>query len=963
MVKLEKLYAATDDGLRIIAQYYPQAPAAAQAGTKFKVRESEKTPSATIRRITTPSGLTCWKVTDFGDEGHALSPIDIVMKEEACTFNEAILKMAALFDVRDELDRSINKPIWDERPAKEEEKEGEVLFELKKEIDPEHLKVLGPRVTAEHCKALSWFAAEWVGTVKNRKVRIKRATENYPIFVRECKVEKSKENPNPAPFFKIYEPLNPDKGFRFRHAPRGEKPAHYINGLAELKKMYTSYNSMVEEGEELQKIGEAVICSGERDALCCKSMGFAPIWFNSETYQLSEQEFREIAKYAENVYNIPDLDETGRRKGTELALKFIDVRTVWLPEVLATYRDNRGKPCKDFRDWCGLGTSQEDFRKLLTVAQPAKFWTEEKKSDRVEYRINSLALLNFFQLNGFRVLKDEAAKDPIFIHIRGNVVERVQAADLRRFLMKWATERYLVDGVRALIVNSPRLVGTSLMEAIEEVDLDFTRHRERSQYFFFQQNKKKNVAVEVSADGITVMPDGAVSTFVWDKRVIPHKFSLSEPPFKITHEIDERGKHRYDIEILNPASPLLRYLMNSSRLYWRKELEDNFEGLPDTARKEYFAHKHFCIDGEGLTEEEIYEQKLTLINKIFTIGYMLHGYKSPERAWAPYAMDYKIGADGECNGRSGKSLLFTFLAKLMNICTIDAKNISDDNKFAFSRVDRDTDIIFYDDMKDRIAFQQFYSLITAGVTVNGKHTNEYRLEFEEAPKVAFSTNYAPSDLNKSTLGRTLFMLFSDYYHQNDDGADYRESRSVADDFGRPLWTANYPEEDWNADFNFALFCCQFYLSVFESGVKIQPPMQNILLRRHKADMGENFEDWADVYFSPDGGNLDRLLVRATVFNDYTSAIGNLGARYSMKRFTQQLKAFCEFSEHIHCLNPRDLQNSQGRIVRRVDGKIEEHIYLRSTKAAMKNEAFNAGDESLTAGTDDFVPDETNKLPF
>ena len=177
----------------------------------------------------------------------------------------------------------------------------------------------------------------------------------------------------------------------------------------------------------------------------------------------------------------------------------------------------------------------------------------------------------------------------------------------------------------------------------------------------------------------------------------------------------------------------------------------------------------------------------------------------------------------------------------------------------------DTDIIFYDDMKDRIAFQQFYSLITAGVTVNGKHTNEYRLEFEEAPKVAFSTNYAPSDLNKSTLGRTLFMLFSDYYHQNDDGADYRESRSVADDFGRPLWTANYPEEDWNADFNFALFCCQFYLSVFESGVKIQPPMQNILLRRHKA--------------------------------------------------------------------------------------------------AMKNEAFNAGDESLTAGTDDFVPDETNKLPF
>lgn len=65
-----------------------------------------------------------------------------------------------------------------------------------------------------------------------------------------------------------------------------------------------------------------------------------------------------------------------------------------------------------------------------------------------------------------------------------------------------------------------------------------------------------------------------------------------------------------------------------------------------------FFHK-FCLDGDGLTEDEIAEQKLCLLNKLYTVGYMLHHYKSPSRPWAPIAMDNKIGEQGECNGRSG----------------------------------------------------------------------------------------------------------------------------------------------------------------------------------------------------------------------------------------------------------------------------------------------------------------------
>lgn len=104
-------------------------------------------------------------------------------------------------------------------------------------------------------------------------------------------------------FYKIYEPLNPDKQWRFSYTPEGVKPKDYINGLSELKALYREFNSReeaafkknpanAEKPYKEQKLQEAFICSGERDALCVKSLGFSPIWFNSETYKLPNRTTR-----------------------------------------------------------------------------------------------------------------------------------------------------------------------------------------------------------------------------------------------------------------------------------------------------------------------------------------------------------------------------------------------------------------------------------------------------------------------------------------------------------------------------------------------------------------------------------------------------------------------------------------------------------------------------------------------
>lgn len=105
-------------------------------------------------------------------------------------------------------------------------------------------------------------------------------------------------------------------------------------------------------------------------------------------------------KYVEVLYNIPDIDTTGRVKGTELALRFIDIHTIWLPAWLTTYRDQRGKPRKDFRDFMELRSKNEDFRNLMTLAMPAKFWYSKfnEKSRQWDHNIDADCLHYFYVL-------------------------------------------------------------------------------------------------------------------------------------------------------------------------------------------------------------------------------------------------------------------------------------------------------------------------------------------------------------------------------------------------------------------------------------------------------------------------------------------------------------------------------------------------------------------------------------
>ena len=888
-------------------------------------------------------------------------------------FNEALLQLAAQYGVKDELNHTVNKPDIRKRPAAQDEEDGKQRFELKEQFTADELRILGPNVTQEHVNALHWYSAKWISTTKNRETLVKSSNDHYPIFMRECLISEAKGDEPEKKFYKVYEPLNCDKGFRFTYTPAGAKPQRYINGLTELKTAYRKFNAEQEtewnnahpDGNKPykeQKLPEAFICSGERDSLCCRSLGYHPLWFNSETYHLSVEEYKEIMKYVEVLYNIPDIDETGIRKGKELALRFIDIRTLWLPNWLANYKDNRGKSRKDLRDWMEIRTEKKAFKDLMRTAYPARFWeVTYSEKGKPKYEVNTAYLYYFLNLNGYYILMDENSDASRYIHIDGNIVEQIKPTDVREFVRKYVTERHEEVGVVNLILGTPKLMPASL-ESIERISLDFTSYTPTSQFFFFP-----NATVEVHKptgledDGMNVKKRDCDNfrNFVWKENVIGHNFTKLEKMFKMKLVKEDDKDPYFDIEIKNVKSHFFGYLINTSRLYWRKETETNFDGRPEEERMAYINEHKFDIAGEGLTREEIYEQKQNLVNKIFTFGYMLHRYKDFVRAWAPMAMDNKIGESDECNGRSGKSFFFSVLKNMMKIVKLSGRNPKlMDNPHVFDQVTQDTDVLLVDDCDRYLDLGLFYDNITSDMTVNPKNNHSFTIDYSNSPKMAFTTNYVPSNFDPSSEARSLYMVFSDWYHQKTEENDYVETRTIRDDFGKTLYAYDYTEEEWNADLNFWLQCCQFYLGVMDSGIKPQPPMDNIVRRKYKADMGSNFEDWANGYFSLEGEHLNVMLERDVVFSDYTK-YANIN-RITMQSFTKKLKAFCEYTPWIEALNPRDVQNSSGRIQRKVkdiggEYKVKDMIYVRSNDEKVEEakaqrekeemEMYGAGDDA------------------
>ena len=296
-IEQEDIYNATSGGLDIILRYYQQAESVVHGNAKnFKIR-NERTASASIKKLA--NGL--WIVTDFGDDQTGKNAIQVCMTEENMSFREALVFLAGEYNVAG-LTPETHKPEFKKRKAKEDEKDGETLFDVKKEMTEKELKTLGAKVTQSVCQSYNVYALNSFSYVKNREVFEIHATENYPIFLFDYESDG---------FKKIYQPNAYEKANRFRYV--GNKPKDYIFGLKQLIRKYNEFNRGREEDKPEEKLPEVIIGSGERDGLNIAGMCYIPVWLNSETGLLTEKQYHELSKYVDIIYVRHDIDNTGKK--------------------------------------------------------------------------------------------------------------------------------------------------------------------------------------------------------------------------------------------------------------------------------------------------------------------------------------------------------------------------------------------------------------------------------------------------------------------------------------------------------------------------------------------------------------------------------------------------------------------------------------------------------------------------
>lgn len=946
----ENLYEATNKGLDVIFMYLPESKGCENGKKAFKLRPDERTASAYIVEME-----NCYIVKDWGGKGY--NPIELCRYFTGYSYIEALRYLYAAFNVGET--ESFFKPNTEFKDTDKEIGWFEII------IDDEYknLDVVGRFLSEKTAleydfKPVKEYSFVFLNTKTNCNTLCRiTATDNFPIY---CYQESDD-------WAKIYQPL--DK--KHKHSHVGKRPKTHTFGLKRLQNIYDetieNFNHDIAAAKKSKKailadeltqkrdnfkIESVIICSGGSDGLNVASLGYNAIWFNSEAEKMTFEIWQTLNKICHKVYNLPDIDKAGVDYAYSMAETFWNMPTIWLPESI---KKNDGK---DFRDWLkkyssvDLKAVQFHFKNLIAGALRMKFF--DGKPDRhgnvKNYKLRFEFLCYFLNIKGFYTYKIEqknldntAPEIIIFIKIEGKIVTKVSPRIIREFTKQFLREKGQPVEVLELVSMST-MFNENNLTGLKQIDLDFKSFTADSQYFFFENN-----IAEITADGVQLHPQNskAIQKYVWAQSVKKHKILPEKPFFNI--EIDQAGKPQ--IDILRNDCEFFNFLINTSRVFWREDLERPFNS--DDEKLKYHNDNRFNIAGENLTPEQISIQKSHLANKIYALGYLAHRYKQDSFAKMIVATDDKVKElEDEANGGTGKSLIFKGVDILLkNRHWLDGKNRSfETDKHILQGLTKENDYIIIEDAHPYFDINHLYNWITGSIVVNPKNASPYEIHFDDVGKIVFTTNYGVRNFTSSTRRRLFFLTTSDYYHAASDG--YFEERQVCDDFGGKDLFKNWSAAQMNRHYNFLLQCCQIYLKYRRNDFSV--PSSNIEINNIKATIGDSFYSWADGYFTADfkdtdnttvEGNLNKMLSRREIYKNYCDSVGK--SAKNANSFKTAIKDYCKLKGYI--FNPKDLCNADGLIKRRGDKEKGEPtqvecFYIRTNQAKSEPEPQNINAE-------------------
>ena len=185
------------------------------------------------------------------------------------------------------------------------------------------------------------------------------------------------------------------------------------------------------------------------------------------------------------------------------------------------------------------------------------------------------------------------------------------------------------------------------------------------------------------------------------------------------------------------------------------------------------------------------------------IGYMVNTYKDPARINSVVLVDEKISAGNSPEGRTGKGLFFKAISKIRNVVIVDGKNWSIDKNFAFQRLNPGTDLLVFEDIPKKFAFERFHSILSEGMSVEKKGVPEYFLPYSDSPKVGFTTNFVFTATGATNQARLVELEFSDFF---------RPEYTPYDHFGHTLFE-DWSDQEWLRFDNYIICCVKLYFEL------------------------------------------------------------------------------------------------------------------------------------------------------
>ena len=283
-----------------------------------------------------------------------------------------------------------------------------------------------------------------------------------------------------------------------------------------------------------------------------------------------------------------------------------------------------------------------------------------------------------------------------------------------------------------------------------------------------------------------------------------------------------------------------------------------------------------------------------------SIGYLLSTYKNKMNNKAIILNDEVISQNPE--GGTGKGLFVQGLRQIRKVSILDGKTFDDKKSFPYQTVSPETQVLVFDDVLKNFNFENKFSLVTEGMTLERKNKDAIKLKVEDSPKMVISTNYAIKGEGNSHDRRRHELEIAQYYGKN---------LTPYDEFGRQLFD-DWDLEDFQKFDNYMIYCLQSFL---KNGL-IKQNSKNLKLRKFIAETSMEFYEWAE-----DFENLprNRRLGKTEYHNRFIEEYQDFKRYLQVKTFLKWVDKYCKFKGIEY-----DEGNTQGeRWFMIVDNNIED----------------------------------------